>query len=140
MGALEQVPMLPARTLEALWAWNYARAERQRRWPGVFVPRIVAICRRQTTETACVWTGFVRSILPEVDTVLVMALAAPDAKPVRWSDLAQHLVEGADDGRRWAGPTPQRVPDAVHDLVSRTTTDRTIRMLRFDELLEARSR
>ena len=65
------VATMPADKLRATWEWNYHRAERQRRNPGLFVPGIVFFrIRRPPQPRRHLGRGDADLLLPKVDSCL----------------------------------------------------------------------
>jgi hypothetical protein len=65
------VATMPPDELRATWEWNYHRAERQRRNPGLFVPGILFFRIEGRPCRAVTWGEGMPILLPKVDHVFV---------------------------------------------------------------------
>jgi hypothetical protein len=84
-----KVASMPGDELRAAWEWNYHRAERQRRDPGLFVPGIFFFRIEGRISRVVFWGEGMPILLPKVDYVLVGRVVAGEKRfgLAPWSDV-----------------------------------------------------
>jgi len=85
------IATMPADQLRATWEWNYHRAERQRRNPGLFVPGIVFFRIEGRPCRVVTWGEGMPILLPKIDHVFVGRVVSDEARfgLAPWSEVVE---------------------------------------------------